>query len=106
MKQNTIIIKGKEYPCRMTMGAMLEFYNRTGKEATMISGTDLSAVVVLLFCCLASSCRADQVELPYKNEMDMADHLAPEDLASWQSGNFQVETIDGDIEMSVEKKKE
>ena len=37
--------------------------------------------------------------------MDMADHLAPEDLASWQSGNFQVETIDADIEMSVEKKR-
>lgn len=102
MKKNTILINGKEYPCRMTMGAMLEYQNRTGKEATEINGTDFSQVVILLYCCLLSSARADGIELPFADEMAMADHLMPEDLAGWQTGNFQAE---GNSEVEASKKK-
>ena len=105
MKKNIITIQGKEYPCRMTMGAMLEFKNRTGKEVTDISGTDLSLVVTLLYCCLLSSCRADKVTFPFENEIGMADHMSPEDLAGWQNDTFQSEVITGEIEV-LEKKKD
>lgn len=96
MKKNMITIGGKEYPCRMTMGAMLEFKRRTGKEATEIQGTDISLMVVLLYCCLLSSCRADGMECPVSDEMEMADRLSPADLAGWQGENFAAADDAGD----------
>ena len=77
MNKNSIVIDGKKYPCRMTMGAMLEFSLRTGKEVMEIQGTDITSVIVLLYCCLLSSCRADGVDLPFDNEMAMADRMSP-----------------------------
>ena len=105
MKKNTIVINKVEYPCRMTMGAMLEFNRRTGKEVTEIQGTDIALVVILVYCCLISSCRADGIDIPFENEMAMADHMSTEDLANWQSENFQSEVITGEPEIAVSKKK-
>ena len=106
MKKNTIVINKVEYPCRMTMGAMLEFNRRTGEEVTEIQGTDIALVVILVYCCLISSCRADGIDIPFENEMAMADHMSTEDLANWQSENFQSEVITGEPEIAVSKKKE
>ena len=106
MNKNSIVIDGKKYPCRMTMGAMLEFSLRTGKEVMEIQGTDITSVIVLLYCCLLSSCRADGVDLPFDNEMAMADRMSPEDLMGWQNENFHPEVITGDLEMTTSKKKE
>ena len=103
--KNVIKIEGVEYPCVMTMGTMLEFKNRTNKEVTELTGNDLSLVIVLLFCCVLSSCRAAGITFPFKTEMEMADHMAPEDLTAWQNGNFS-EVIEGDPSMALEKKKE
>ena len=75
MGKHSISINNTEYPCRLTMGAMLEFKRRTGQEVTEMKGTDIALVIMLIFCCLVSSCRADGVELPFKDEMDMADHM-------------------------------
>lgn len=80
MGKYSIAINNTEYPCRLTMGAMLEFKRRTGLEVTEIQGTEISLVITSIFCCLISSCRADGVEQPFKDEMDMADHMSPEDL--------------------------
>jgi len=102
---NTITIEGKEYPCKMTMGAMLEFKERTKLEVTDIVGTELSLIIKLMFCCAVSSCRASGVELPYKNEMEMADHMVPDDLTAFQNENFQ-HVVEGEPEMALEKKKE
>ena len=90
----------------MTMGAMLEFSLRTGKEVMEIQGTDITSVIVLLYCCLLSSCRADGVDLPFDNEMAMADRMSPEDRMGWPNENFQPEVITGDLEMTTSKKKE
>lgn len=103
---NTITIEGKEYPCKMTMGAMLEFKNRTNHEVTEMKGTDISMVIMLLFCCALSTCRAIGKDFPFKNEMEMADHLNPEDLSSWQNENFQDNVVEGEPEIALEKKKE
>ena len=85
-----ITIKGQEYPCRLTMGAMMELKNRTGVD--LVKGSeremDFSLMAVLLFCCLLSSCRADGVEIPVKDEMALADHLLPEDFVKWQQLNL------------------
>ena len=90
MRKGNITIKGQEYPCRLTMGALMELKNRTGID--LVKGSDremdFSLMAVLLFCCLLSSCRADGVEIPVKDEMDLADHLQPEDFVNWQQQNL------------------
>lgn len=102
---NRIKIEGQEYPCRMTMGAMLQFKADTGKEVTEVNGTDLSLVVFLLYACAVSSCRAEHVAFPYKSAIEMADYMAPEDLVKFQNDNFKTEVIKGDPKIMVEKKK-
>ena len=52
MKQITVY--GKEYPMRMTMGAMLRFKRETDRDVSEI-GTDVSLMVIFLFCCVASA---------------------------------------------------
>lgn len=55
-----ITVYGKEYPMRMTMGAMLRFKRETDRDVSEI-GTDVSLMVIFLFCCVASACNADGV---------------------------------------------
>lgn len=56
-------IGGREYPMRLTLGAMLRFRRETGKE---LNETDVSMsmtmLTVLMWCCLVSACQADGVE--------------------------------------------
>lgn len=56
-----ITVYGKEYPMRMTMGAMLRFKRETDCDVSQI-GTDVSLMIVFLFCCVASACNADGVD--------------------------------------------
>lgn len=43
-----ITIKGKEYPCRITMGAMVRFKRESGKDVSEISKSDVSDLVLFL----------------------------------------------------------
>ena len=54
-----IQVYGKEYPMRMTMGAMRRFKQETGMEVSEMT-TEASLMVVFLFCCVASACNADK----------------------------------------------
>lgn len=81
MKKIEIIIDGKAYPCRQTMGAMLRFKKEAGKEVTEISNS-LSDMCAYLYCCTASACKKDGVEFGL-SLMDFADSIAPDDLTQW-----------------------
>ena len=63
MAKNVIIkIKtsdGKEYPCRITLGAMRRFKQETGKDADNISGAE--DLAVFIWCCCMSACNADGI---------------------------------------------
>jgi len=76
---NRITINGKEYPCRLTMGAMILFRRETGKEVTEITDRDLSLLVTLLWCCIRSASRADKVSFDMTLE-DFADATDAEQL--------------------------
>lgn len=52
----------QEYPMRITMGALLRFKRETGKDVSQM-GTDVSLMIHFLYCCVASACNADGVEL-------------------------------------------
>jgi hypothetical protein len=69
---------GKEYPCRVTMGALLRFKHVTGKDVSELDG-DTSDMIALLWCCTASACNADKMEFGY-DLTSFADMLEPDAL--------------------------
>lgn len=62
---NKITINEKEYPCGMTMGALLRFKQETGQDIGQVGGEDTSAMITLLWCCIKSACAAQKEEFPY-----------------------------------------
>jgi hypothetical protein len=83
MKQTMkhITIKGVEYPRLMTMGAMLQFKQETGKELSEVANS-LSDLVALLYCCVASASRREKQAFDM-SLMDFADNLEQEDFTKW-----------------------
>lgn len=75
----TITINGREFPCRVTMGAMLRFKRQTGKDISQVESTDMTGLITFLYCCVASACNADGVE--FGLDLDtFADSLTAEDV--------------------------
>ena len=74
-----VTIDGTSYPCRMTMGAMLRFRRETGREVSDIKEGSISDVAVLIWCCVASACKADGVPFAMSLE-DFCDNVSPEDM--------------------------
>lgn len=77
-----ITINGQEYPCRITMGAMLRFKRETGHDVSRMRADDVSDMVAFLWCCIASASKADGVpfDMPL---MDFADMIGPETLTGF-----------------------
>lgn len=64
----TITIKGKDYPLRITMGAMVRFKRITGKDVSQVGEGDAIELFQFLYCCLVSACKADGIEFNYDFE--------------------------------------
>lgn len=77
-----ILVDGKEYPCRQTMGAMLRFKQETGKEVTDIGAGSLTELCTFLWCCVVSACKSDGVEFGL-SLMEFADSIGPDELQAW-----------------------
>ena len=90
MAQLIVIVDGKEYPCRPTMGAMLRFKRETGREVTDIDGS-LEDLTTYLWCCVCSACRREGKEFNM-SLMDFADHMDPEDLQQWAQPSTPLST--------------
>ncbi len=103
MPKIQIMIGGKAYPCRQTMGAMLRFKKETGKEVTEVGGS-LSDMCAYLYCCTASACKHDGVDFDM-SLMDFADSLTPEDLTKWtDTVNATEDEAQEDTDTEGEKK--
>lgn len=76
---NKIEINGKQYPCRVTMGAMLRFKQETGHDVSQMQPNDVGELVTFLWCCIVSASKADNVEFGI-GLMDFADSLDPDTL--------------------------
>ena len=74
-----IVIKGKEYPARITMGAMLRFKRETGRDISEAKSTDVSDMVVFLFCVVEAASHDEGVPFPFTLE-EFADALTPDSL--------------------------
>ncbi len=103
MSKIEVVINGKAYPCRQTMGAMLRFKKETGKEVTDIvdSPTDMLA---FLYSCTQSACAHDGVEFDM-DLMAFADSITPDDLNQWTNAvNGATTQMPGGDTVTEEKK--
>ncbi|MBO6248461.1 MAG: hypothetical protein J6N54_06585 [Bacteroidales bacterium] len=79
-----IVYKGRELPCRMTMGAMVRFKNLTGRDVSALSSGDIADLIVLLWCCVKSACNADGI--PFEEPFEFfADSLEADSLSEFVS---------------------
>lgn len=100
---NTIRIAGKDYPCMITMGAMMRFKEQTGREVTEVKVESFSNALTLLWCCVASACKRDGV--PFEMSlMEMADAITPEDFASWKGEAFEAAPVNPSEGATAKKK--
>jgi hypothetical protein len=77
-----IVINGKEYPCRATMGAFRRFKAITGYDLSKADPTDIADNVTFCYCCIASACAADKI--PFEIDVDeFADMMDQEALEAF-----------------------
>lgn len=79
-----IQIRGKEYPCRVTMGAMVRFKRESGKDIREVDQTDIGLMLMFVWCCVKSACNADGVEFDVTFDT-FADMLEAEDFTEFFS---------------------
>lgn len=81
---NKVIICAKEYPSRVTMGAMIDFKRETGRDVNEI-GADVEQLTMFMYCCVRSACRADKIDFALTFEQ-FADGINLEDFTTFQNG--------------------
>lgn len=79
-----IKVGDKEFPCRLTMGAMLQFKRTVGKDVSQMNWKDMEELLMLMWCCVSSASRADNIEFPIDFPM-FCDLVSPADIAKWNS---------------------
>lgn len=79
-----IKVGDKEFPCRFTMGAMLQFKRTVGKDVSQMDWKDMEELLMLMWCCVSSASRADNIEFPIDFPM-FCDLVSPADIAKWNS---------------------
>lgn len=89
MKKTKIKVGDKEFPCRVTMGAMVRFKNESGKDVSKLEKTNISELVLFVYCCVKSACNADKVEFDY-------DFQSFADLMESDAANFFYEDMGGE----------
>lgn len=77
-----VTVGGKEYPCRITMGAMIRFKNEAGHDVSEMSKSDVGEMLTFVWSCVKSACNADKIDFDMSIQ-DFADQLSPNDLTSF-----------------------
>lgn len=77
---------GKEYPARITMGAIRTFKRETGKDLlTSLDTLNAEDLGVLLYGAITSGCRAQKVQFDYTLD-EFFDNVIPDEVAAWFRG--------------------
>lgn len=82
MAKVEIIVEGKKYPCRPTMGAMLRYKRETGRDVTQMNQNELGDLCTFLWCCVCSACAHDGIEFGM-DLITFADSISGEDVLAW-----------------------
>ena len=83
---NKININGAEYPCRVTIGTLKRFKDKTGKELSAVG--DIFTLVALLHMALSESCRKAGVAFPYESADELMDDIDLTEIDTVTSGLF------------------
>ncbi len=78
MPKINVTINGKEYPIKMTMGAMLRFEQETGES---MNDKELSLIqnATLIWCCIKSACAHEKIPFDM-TLMEFADSVDAGDI--------------------------
>lgn len=90
-----IEIDGKNYPCRVTMGALLRYRQQTGEDVSDLKSDNVTGVFTFLWCCIKSASDADGVSMPW-GVMEMADKVSPEQFAQWSRSMHREQNEDAE----------
>lgn len=61
------------------MGAMTRFKNASGKDVSKLDQSDISELVLFIYCCVKSACNADKE--PFDMDFEtFADSMEPESM--------------------------
>lgn len=77
-----LTVGGREYPCRVTMGAMVRFKHTAGKDVGEMNQDDVGELVQFIYCCVQSASKADDVAFDMDFEA-FADALEPAALTAF-----------------------
>ena len=102
---NKVTIYAKEYPNRVTMGAMIDFKRETGKDVNDI-GSDVELLTQFMYCCVRSACRADKLNFDltfqeFADGMDLSEFNSFQNTMATDSGGED----DDNAKKKTEKKK-
>lgn len=79
-----IVVGKKEFPCRVTMGAMLRFQRESGKDVKELNSGSLVDLTTFLWCCVMSACAADGVTFGYSLD-EFADRIDADSVTQFYS---------------------
>jgi len=82
MKKVEILVNGKAFPCRPTMGAMLRFKRETGRDITEMDAKSVTDTVTYLWRCVKAGCAREHVDFDL-SLMDFADNIDMEQIKRW-----------------------
>lgn len=85
-EKRSITINGTSYPLVITMGAFLEFYRLTGREATEIKSESLSDTLIFLHCILKAGQKREGYTYTYETADELASSLTPEEMQGIKLG--------------------
>lgn len=88
-----IQINGKQYPCYVTMGALVKVEKELGHSITKMKPDSLEELLTLMWCQCWGACRREGIEFPFSLE-DFADALEQEEFTKWAIAQAQGEVDD------------
>lgn len=76
-----ITINGKEYPFRLTVGAMVAYKHDTGEDFSQFKGDDMEKLGTIIYHGVRSACKADGIVLPCDTKEDLLDYIDMQEAA-------------------------
>lgn len=81
-----ITINGKEYPFRLTVGAMVAYKHDTGEDFSEFKGNDMEKLGTIIYHGVRSACKADGIVLPCETKEDLLDYIDMKEAAALLGG--------------------
>lgn len=105
MNRLTVTIRGKQYPCYMTMGAMVYFKRLAGKDVSHLDPTDVEESLAFFYCMMRAASKAEGAEFDadFGSYEDFANAITPDEMQQWQQ--WQAEQAEEEQAADDAKKK-